>query len=108
LVGRALIENPTAGKVITGWNNSRILKGATDVTRDALAEGAPAVINAEKQPDNPVERASGGKVGHEALVEKLMKRWKTAKAETDKTTKPLLNMPDSAVAKALEIAGNAI
>ena len=56
----------------------------------------------------PIERASGGKVDHEALVERLMKRWKEAKKATDKTTKPLLKVHDNTIAKALEIAGNAI
>jgi hypothetical protein len=54
------------------------------------------------------QRASGGKVDHEALVERLMQRWKAAKKATDKTTKPLLNVSDNSIARALEIAGNAI
>jgi hypothetical protein len=31
-------------------------------------------------------------------------RWKAAKKETDKTTEPLLKLPDSAVIKVLNIA----
>jgi hypothetical protein len=73
------------------------------------AAGYGTAESKERDSDQaPIERASGGKVGHEALVEKLMKRWKEAKKETDKTTKPMLNLPDSVVAKALEISGNAI
>ena len=60
-------------------------------------------------PTKPVARASGGKVdNHEALVSKLMQRWKSAKRQTDATTKPLLNVPDNTIAKALDIAGSAI
>jgi hypothetical protein len=55
-----------------------------------------------------ITRATGGKVDHEALVQRLMDRWKAAKKATDKTTKPLLGVNDNVIAKALEIAGNAI
>lgn len=58
--------------------------------------------------DEPTARASGGKVDHEALVQKLIKRWKNAKKETDATTKPMLKIPDEAIVKALDIAGSAI
>lgn len=105
--GRQIIENPTIGKVAMGWNNSKILKGATDATRKTLAAGVPATVNADKEGAD-IARASGGKVDHEALVNRLMNRWKAAKKETDKTTKPLLQLPDSTVVKALEIAGKAI
>jgi hypothetical protein len=57
----------------------------------------------------PVARASGGRVSNiEGLVAKLMNRWKAAKRETDKSTKPLLKMPDATIVKALDIAGRAI
>lgn len=50
-------------------------------------------------------RAAGGKVSDtDALVSKLITRWKNAKRATNESTKPLLRMEDSAVAKALEIA----
>jgi hypothetical protein len=53
----------------------------------------------------PIARASGGKVDTvDALVEKLMARWKQAKRATDETTKPLLTVPDSAIARALTIS----
>ena len=106
-VGRQLIENPTAGKVISAWNNSKILKGTTDTARKALATGVPATQNAENEGADIV-RARGGKVDHEALVERLIKRWKDAKRATDRTTEPLLKVHDSTIAKALEIAGRAI
>jgi hypothetical protein len=51
-------------------------------------------------------RASGGKVDHDALVERLYQKWKSAKRDTDKSTKPLLNVPDASIIKALELAQN--
>jgi hypothetical protein len=59
-------------------------------------------------PSAPIERASGGRVDEDALVQRLVSRWKAAKKATDNTTKPLLQMPDTAIAKALEIAGRSI
>jgi len=56
-------------------------------------------------------RASGGKVGgdrHEYLVARLMKAAKDAKKATDKTTEPLLKVPDAHIVKALDVAQRAI
>ena len=53
-------------------------------------------------------RASGGKVDVGPMVDKLISRWKQAKKATDESTKPLLHIPDNAIARALEVAGNAI
>jgi hypothetical protein len=53
-------------------------------------------------------RASGGAVSDEALITALMSRAEKAKKAEDASTKPLLHVPDNAVAKALEIAGAAI
>lgn len=54
--------------------------------------------------------ASGGstKLGHAQLVERLMKLAKAAKKGENKTTEPFLKVPDEHVAKALEIAQQAI
>ena len=49
-------------------------------------------------------RASGGRVDHEALAERLFQRWKRAQKDADETTKPLLNVPDASITKALRIA----
>lgn len=57
--------------------------------------------------DRPV-RASGGRVDVGSLADKLISRWKTAKRETDNSTKPLLGASDSAIAKALSIAQESI
>ena len=54
-------------------------------------------------------RASGGKVtGHGHLVSRLMRLAEQAKKLTNEDTKPLLNVPDETVAKALSTAQNAI
>lgn len=79
-----------------------------------VAPAAPAVATGmsvgegETLKDQPIERASGGKVDHEALLARLMKRWKDAKKVTAEKTKPLLKTPDSAVAKALQVAQESI
>lgn len=83
-------------------------KAAIEATRaaklkfaqDAVAPGA----GIETAGSSLIARASGGKVDHEALVERLVQRWKSAKKATDKTTEPLLRVPDSAIVKALDIA----
>jgi hypothetical protein len=51
-----------------------------------------------------IDRASGGKVDIDSLVDRLVKKWKNAKKETDNTTKPLLKVPDSIIVRALDIA----
>jgi hypothetical protein len=52
----------------------------------------------------PIARASGGKVTEDMLVNRLTRRWQAAKRATDETTKPLLNVPDAAITRALDIA----
>jgi hypothetical protein len=50
------------------------------------------------------QRARGGKVDKETLVNRLINRWRHAKRNTNETTKPLLNIHDDVIAKALHIA----
>jgi hypothetical protein len=103
LIGRQLVENPKVVKAVTGWNNSPAIKGLTDTVTNAAAAGVPAAINANRDGDL-IERASGGKVDIDSLVDRLVSSWKKAKKATDQTTKPLLNVPDSVIVKALDIA----
>ena len=49
-------------------------------------------------------RATGGRVDHDALVDRLFNRWKAAQKEADATTEPLLKFPDETIAKALRLA----
>jgi hypothetical protein len=103
-VGRQLVENPKIVKSVTGWNNSPVIKGVTDTATNAAAAGVPAAINANRE-----ERAAGGRVTDiDTLVNRLMTRWKQVKRQTNEGTKPLLNLPDSAVARALETAQESI
>jgi len=57
-----------------------------------------------------IDRASGGKVEDdiEPLVQRLMDLADKAKKVTNNTTKPLLNLPDETVVKALAVAQKAI
>jgi hypothetical protein len=71
----------------------------------ATTAGSPKTANVIAQGLGQVQRASGGKVDDDALVQRLVNRWKAAKKATDATTKPLLHASDTAIAKALEIAG---
>ena len=54
--------------------------------------------------------ASGGKVGasEDELVDRLMSSWRKAKRETDASTKPLLRVPDAAIAAALKASGSGL
>lgn len=53
-------------------------------------------------------RAHGGKVGHEHLVNRLMKACVSAKKDEDGSTKPLLDAPDEHIVKALDVAQRAL
>ena len=56
-----------------------------------------------------IGRKAGGRVHSvNALVDELMGRAKSARRETDKHTEVLLNHPDEAVVKALDVAQQAI
>jgi hypothetical protein len=94
-------------------------KGASNQASDATASSTPppedwGSITASDAPAQStggrITRAAGGQVGmtHEQLVNHLMTRAKQAKRATDNTTKPLLNAPDEAIVKALDVAQQAI
>jgi hypothetical protein len=72
--------------------------------------GAPKAAAAATQAieNSGIQRASGGKVDIDSLVNRLIERWKDAKKETDHSTSKLLRVPDATIAKALDIAGRAI
>jgi len=88
--------------------------------KDPRMAAPPGSDNDVITPDQPephfgggrVGRASGGKVHnvrrHEYLVDRLLKAAKDAKKMTDKTTEPLLNVPDEHIVKALDVAQRAI
>ena len=55
-----------------------------------------------------ITRATGGRVGHEHLVNRLMRAADSAKRQANARTEPLLNAPDEHIVKALHIANEAI
>lgn len=95
--GAALVGEKVGAKVSGFTKASREAKQAANVSQ-TLRE------NLNRATDGNIARASGGKVDHEALVERLIQRWKSAKRATDKTTEPLLNVPDATITKALAVA----
>jgi hypothetical protein len=100
----AMGGNNILARTLANPKNSARLARSTKVPTSQVL---PVAVSQAAR-DGDIQRASGGKVDHEALVTRLMNRWKSAKKETDKTTKPLLGVSDSAIAKALDIAGSAI
>lgn len=71
------------------------------------AKTAAAAIQGLEGAQDVTSRATGGQVSKpdmEALVTRLMTRWKAAKRATDQTTKPLLKLPDAAIVRALDVA----
>jgi len=93
-----------AGKIVsTATNPVRAIPA--QVVAMANEQNAPAQSTGGR-----ITRAAGGQVGmtHEQLVNHLMTRAKQAKRATDNTTKPLLNAPDEAIVKALDVAQQAI
>jgi hypothetical protein len=73
----------------------------------ATGAGSPkiagAAVQALEQGDS-IQRARGGKVDIDTLVNRLIKRWHEAKRATDSHTKALLKEPDSVIVKALNVA----
>jgi hypothetical protein len=55
-----------------------------------------------------ITRATGGRVGHEHLVNRLIRAADSAKRHANARTEPLLNAPDEHIVKALHIANEAI
>jgi len=61
--------------------------------------------NLKRATGGRIERAEGGKVDHEALLNRLVQRWKAAKKMNDAGTETLLKAPDASIIRALDIAG---
>ena len=91
---------------------------------DAHPSLAPSTVNPDEEIhptiDQPEPRFAGGRVGratgggvrnapkHEYLVNRLLKMAKDAKKVSDRTTEPLLKMPDEHIVRALDVAQQAI
>lgn len=94
-IGSAMVKSARDRRAIEATKMAKI-----KFARDATTPGAGIEMPSEP----PITRASGGKVDHEALVNRLIARWRAAKKATDETTKPLLKVPDATIVKALDIA----
>lgn len=96
--GAALVGEKV-GERVSGWTKaSREAKQAAAVSK-ALKD------NLNRASGGRTERASGGKVDHEALLNRLIQRYKAAKKENDAGTETLLKAPDDSIIRALDIAG---
>jgi len=87
-------------------SNERLLRGKTAGEVISMMEQmmAPAAAAGGR-----IERRSGGRVDNvERLVGQLMSRVKQAKRANNEITKPLLDQPDEAIVKALDVAQQAI
>jgi hypothetical protein len=105
IAGRAMRSQGVVGNIATsGLPGLRAIGPVANEIGPAIGYGTAE----SKERDNDIPRATGGKVDHEALVERLLQRWKKAKIETDKTTKPILQLPDATVVRALDIAGRGL
>ncbi len=100
-VGQTIFKKSQEAKALQSVKDAK-LKFATDATKPGA--GLDYLPTAPTR----IARAAGGKVDTDALVGQLLKRWKHARRATNESTKPLLNMPDTAVAKALDIAGRSL
>ena len=98
-LGQAALDAKTFGM------GSKIIRGFTEnsFAKRSLAPGAGLTKPAPEPP--PIGRASGGRVDHEALLNRLLQRYKAAKKMNDAGTEPLLKAPDASIIRALDIAG---
>jgi uncharacterized protein YidB (DUF937 family) len=110
--GDALKKYGNEKDAISWWHSGHPLAEAQN-RKDVLGTTTPQYVAkvTGHASGGRIERASGGKVDsdlHEKLVNRLMNMAKQAKKVSDKTTEPLLNVPDEAIVKALGVAQEAI
>lgn len=98
---------PIPGAALVGEKIGEKVSGLTKASREAKqAEIVSKTLrdNLNRHTGGRTERASGGRVDHEALVNRLVQRWKAAKKASDESTELLLKAPDATVIRALDIA----
>lgn len=109
-IKKALSGAPTAGSLV--HSPARIAGAIADNPPEKVItipyQGDQATKADQDQTDEVPQFASGGKVGHEHLVQRLMKLAEDAKRQTDAATKPLLQQSDNNIAHALAVAQKAI
>jgi len=98
---RATASNPDAMNALRKLENTLSIS-ASKQTNDNLSNPPQNTL----QP--AITRATGGRVGHEHLVTRLMRAAERAKKTANSVTEPLLQAPDEHIVKALHIANEAI
>ena len=91
------------GKLVSGASNINRLFNKINNALAVAVQGAQRTY-ASKEGEQRPGHARGGKVGHQHLVDRLMRMAEQAKKASNASTEPLLNAPDEAVIKALDIA----
>lgn len=94
-IGSKLLKDSKDAKAIKATQAAKL-----KFAQDATAPGAGIDSGTPR-----VGRATGGKVDHDVLLEKLIQRWKAAKKMNDAGTETLLKAPDASIIRALDIAG---
>ncbi len=106
--------DPLLGAAAYNWGPGGLDRALTKYGDDWFAHAPVETQNyvrrAAAATGGRIARASGGRTTrtHEQLVERLMKLAKAAKRASNEATKPLLHVPDNVVAKALDVAQQAI
>jgi hypothetical protein len=101
-IGQGMLKKSREAKSAQALKDAK-LKFAQDAVAPGAGLNTPAKSGGGAV-GSSIARASGGKVDHEALVNRLIALWKSAKKETDRGTKGLLSVPDATITKALKIA----
>jgi hypothetical protein len=104
-----LSESRAAKSALAGAKNTsslpaRMAKKTIQSLTSPVGLAAGHYKDEAQKVNDSIPRASGGKVDHEAMVTRLVNKWKQAKKATNDTTKPLLNVPDATIVRALDIA----
>jgi hypothetical protein len=95
-IGKTMLKSRRDAQAVQSLKAAK-LKFAQDATATGAGIDTPDTAS-------PIARASGGRVDHEVLTERLFQRWKQAQKDADATTKPLLKFPDASITRALKIA----
>jgi len=113
LVEEALVNPPVAHNLLERAKTNKdadignqLSKLSRTLTRTAIVAGQQGAKSTDSNNQEPVHRATGGKVGDGAS--KLMRLAEQAKRAENNQTESILKVPDEAVVKALDVAKQAI
>lgn len=99
LIPGAPLVGEKIGEKVSGLTKGRREAKHAEIVSKTLRD------NLNRASGGRTERAAGGKVDHEALLNRLIQRYKAAKKMNDAGTETLLKAPDASIIKALDIAG---